>query len=83
MNERMKQLAEQAGYTPLQGFDFANELQEVFLNMFAELILQECVNMCNDIADSHLYRNQDIYQRLAPGASYAAKVIKFRFGVEE
>ena len=41
MNERIKELAEQAGYTPLPGFDFANELQEVFLNKFAELIVGE------------------------------------------
>ena len=43
MNERIEKLAEQAGYTPLPGFDFANELQEVFLNKFAELIVRECI----------------------------------------
>ena len=42
MNERIKELAEQAGYTPLPGFDFANDLQEVFLKKFAELIVEEC-----------------------------------------
>ena len=42
MNERIEKLAEQAGYTPLPGFDFANELQEVFLEKFAELIVREC-----------------------------------------
>ena len=48
MNERIKELAEQTGYTPLPGFDFANELQEVFLTKFAELIVQECVNVLHD-----------------------------------
>lgn len=46
MNERINELAEQAGYTPLPGFDFANELQEVFLNKFAELIVRECAKQC-------------------------------------
>lgn len=48
MNERIEELAKQAGYTPLPGFDFANELQEVFLNKFAELIVKECADMCHD-----------------------------------
>ena len=42
MNERIRELALQAGYTPLPGFDFANDLQEVFLKKFAELIVREC-----------------------------------------
>jgi hypothetical protein len=45
MNERIKLLAEQAGYTPLPGFDFANELQEVFLEKFAELIVKETLQV--------------------------------------
>ncbi len=43
MNERIQELAEQAGYTPLPGFDFANSLQEVFIKNFAELIVRECI----------------------------------------
>lgn len=45
MNERIQELAEQAGYTPLPGFDFANDLQEVFLKKFAELIVRECAKV--------------------------------------
>lgn len=48
MNERIKELAKEAGYTPLPGFDFANELQEVFLKKFAELIVRECANVAFD-----------------------------------
>lgn len=51
MNERIQELAEQAGYTPLPGFDFANELQEVFLNKFAELIVQECADVLIENGD--------------------------------
>ena len=77
MNERIKLLAEQAGYTPLPGFDFANELQEVFLTKFAELIVRECINKVNEVGyksannistdDTELFKN----------------VLKSHFGVEE
>jgi len=42
MNERILELADEAGYKPLPGFDFANSLQEVFIKKFAELIVREC-----------------------------------------
>jgi len=45
MNELIEKLAEQAGYTPLPGFDFANSLQEVFIAKFAELIMKECISV--------------------------------------
>ena len=48
MNKRIKLLALQAGYTPLPGFDFANELQEVFLEKFAELIVAEMLQTCEN-----------------------------------
>lgn len=48
MNERFKELAEQAGYKPLPGFDFANSLEEVFIKKFAELIVRECMAQCAD-----------------------------------
>ncbi len=57
MNEQLKLLAEQAGYTPLPGFDFANELQEVFLTKFAELIVRECANIA-DTAEP--YKSNDL-----------------------
>ena len=69
MNERIRELAEQAGYTPLPGFDFANELQEVFLKKFAELIVRECMRVVEDY-----YMDP---------CSYADEAIKEHFGVEE
>ena len=45
MNERIRELALQAGHTPLPGFDFANDLQEVFLKKFAELIVEEVLGV--------------------------------------
>ena len=67
MNERIQELAEQAGYIPLPGFDFANSLQEVFIKNFAELIVRECARVASDY----------------DGAHYVGTVIEQHFGVEE
>ena len=42
MNNRIRDLAEQAGYAPLEPRAFADDLQEVFLQKFAELIVKDC-----------------------------------------
>jgi hypothetical protein len=42
MNERIRELAIEAGYRPLPGFDFANSMEEVFIAKFAQLIVGEC-----------------------------------------
>ena len=47
MNERIRELAEQAGYTPLPGFDFANDIQELFIKKFADMIVRECLEACS------------------------------------
>jgi hypothetical protein len=47
MNQRIRNLAEQAGYKPLSPPTFADELNEIFMRKFAELIVRECA----DIAD--------------------------------
>ena len=82
MTPRIKELAEQAGYTPLPGFDFANELQEVFLNKFAKLIVRECANV---IADDDLAKDCGTFMMdsYAKGMRYSAHLIKEHFGVEE
>jgi hypothetical protein len=49
MNERIRELAEQAGYKPLSPPTFADELNEIFMQKFAELIVRECA----DIGDSY------------------------------
>ena len=78
---RIKELAEQAGYTPLPGFDFANELQEVFLNKFAKLIVRECANV---IANDDLAKDCGTFMMdsYAKGMRYSAHLIKEHFGVE-
>jgi hypothetical protein len=42
MNNRIRKLARQAGYSPLEPRAFADDLQEVFLQKFAELIVKDC-----------------------------------------
>lgn len=87
MNERIKTLIKESGGHNIAYEDRPGSYSYAFtdnsVEKFAELIVRECINICNDIADPHLYRNQDILQRMNPGASYAAKVIKLHFGVEE
>ena len=73
MNERIQQLAEQAGYTPLPGFDFANNLQEVFLKKFAELIVRECMEVAHP-------KLTDVGE-WAAGMRLVQKRLKQRFGV--
>ena len=89
MNERIKELALQAGYAPLPGFDFANDLQEVFLQKFAELIVQECVRVALkervDESDIYSESNPLVFEYLKgnnAGVIDAACAIRQHFGVE-
>ena len=47
MNERIKELAEQAGYKSLSPPTFADELNEIFMQKFAELIVRECADIAS------------------------------------
>ena len=44
MNNRILQLAKQAGYVPLEPRAFADDLHEIFLQKFAELVIQDFVS---------------------------------------
>ena len=78
MNERIKELAEQAGFidrgtnhTAYMNFDHEK---------FAELIVRECMRMC-DCADVSLLEHN--YPKEASGASSVKQFIAEHFGVEE
>lgn len=58
MNERIKELLDQAGYKPLPGFDFANSLEEQFMEKFALLIVKECADFLKDKLDDHFAAEQ-------------------------
>ena len=84
MNERIRELAEQA--TTLvemvgpQGYasSYANFDRE----KFAELIVRECANVCKQIGDSHI-SDLDGSPEFGSGAYFSAKRITQHFGVEE
>ena len=78
MNDRIRQLAEQAGFidrgtnhTAYMNFDHEK---------FAELIIEECLRMC-DCAEVSLLEHS--YPREADGAASVKIFIKEHFGVEE
>jgi hypothetical protein len=71
MNERIRELAEQAG--------FLNKDEES-IEYFAELIVRECINgIANDTANYEGVGMMSYYQ----GVQDAVKSIRKHFGVEE
>jgi len=76
MNERIKELMEQAGL-----YDFVIESMGINEEMekFAELIVKECMRMC-DAADMSLLEHNCVKE--ASGTQSAKDFIKEHFGVE-
>ena len=72
MNERIRELVEQAGYSPLEPRTFADDLQEVFLQKFAQLIVQQCANIAKETRWA-----------VPPSQEQIARSIIQHFGVEE
>ena len=74
MNERIQALAEQAGW------DNHHSKFDTRIKKFAELIIEECLRMC-DCAEVSLLEHS--YPREADGAASVKIFIKEHFGVEE
>jgi len=70
MNERIKELAEQAGYSK----DYLEIGLPSNMEKFAKLIIQECLNQCY---------NRGMNDELYNGQLKAAAYIEEHFGVEE
>lgn len=68
MNNRIEELAKQAGSIPLEPRTFADDLNEIFLQKFAKLIVRECISIAN--------------QSNVTGKSIIGQRIKNHFGVE-
>ena len=77
MNEQIKQLWEQAAKTT-QGDSW--EEQTKFIERFAELIVLECMRMCEVTEMSFVTHNCDVE---ASGAITVRQFIAEHFGVEE
>jgi hypothetical protein len=90
MNERLKELAEQAGYSWHNQFS-GPILSPNAIEKFAELIVRECMSMCDDVSNDYLknrkaafdFQDKNIY---AEGEA-ACDILKFKmkthFGVEK
>ena len=78
MNERIKLLAVEAG--AVYSNDHAVSLLDDEIEKFAELIIDECLRMC-DCAEVSLLEHS--YPREADGASSVKIFIKEHFGIEE
>ena len=83
MNERIKQLAEQATSSCIQ-YDpktmMTERIQEFDKEKFAELLIRQCMRMC-DCADVSLLEHNRPQE--ASGAAGAKQFIKEWFEVEE
>ena len=79
MNERIQELAEQARQYAIEKIKNSQDPAEwstaVFEQKFAELIVRECVQVCNDV-DAE-YEGEDVL------ATWCARAIEEHFGVEE
>ena len=79
MNERIKELVQEAidyadkayTYTPEEGFNI-QEWDKIRLEKFAELILQECIEVCNSRVGNSDYNT---------GRMHCASDLKEHFGV--
>lgn len=72
MNKRIiKELAKQAGHISLEPRTFADDLNEIFLQKFAKLIIDECCDLFEGV-----YTDQQRPERID-------RRIKQHFGVEE
>ena len=70
MNERIKELAEQATTEEHDGFRYFDKAK------FAELIVKECIKICSDV-------EADTEMDLSDGALVCVAEIKEHFGVQE
>ena len=80
MNERIKELAEQATETVKCGLNGTSTTESFNRKKFAELIVRECMRMC-DCADVSLLEHNRPQE--ASGASSVKQFIAEHFGVEE
>ncbi len=75
MNERIKQLAEQAGFNP---YNYQGGNSALF-EKFAELIIKECMNICKQ-HPSRMVSNNWNADAVAP---HLVQQFEEHFGVEE
>jgi hypothetical protein len=80
MNKKIAELAKQAGYTPLPGFDFANSLEETYLKKFAELIVRECAQTLTN--SKYTQTRKEYYEGFNEALDYGANKILKQFEID-
>ena len=81
MNERIQALADEAAkFSAIMAFPTGESGDKLFVEKFAELIIEECLRMC-DCAEASLLEHS--YPRESDGAASVKIFIKEHFGVEE
>jgi len=88
MNERIKELAEQAddyadNKIQMPG-EYHPDWHDIRDEKFAELIIKECASICEINGNTYMYSFTPVKAMLAESASkYCGTMIKKHFGVEE
>lgn len=78
-NERIQELAKQAGFH----FDAYNEVTNRKAELFAELIIRECITQCENIGEIAEQTNHgEMARKTKATANGCSQMIKWRFGVE-
>lgn len=84
MNERIKELAEQAGFYVVM-FDPKNKDNEA-IEKFAELIVEECISIGRETSKEIFKMSKkegDIFEYESHGAEQVIDNIKEHFGIKE
>ena len=80
MNERIKELAEQAGYKHPDAVGMCEDYAYFDHEKFAELIVRECLGCCEQVISDPVPESVDTWLN---GGSQCIDEIKQHFGVEE
>ena len=84
MNERIKELAAEAGFIGESMYPIFGTCQETALKNFAELIVRECAQICKTVNSVKVVNASDDYQEgREMGSIVCMEKIKKHFGVEE
>jgi hypothetical protein len=82
MNERIKELAEQAGFEPHYEPDGTFSYSEQF-EKFAELIIKANIDACETIAyQASIIESGEMARKTSATAKSCANLIKLQFGVK-
>lgn len=90
MNERIKELKKQATKTLKADWDCPEDLEEFDADLFAELIIQECIHLCAETEASYSlirrvtsdFSEKNIFAEGEVAARVVATKIKQHFAVE-